>query len=351
MPRPSFEARHSGPGDLVRCADILRAGSRSFHVASRLLPPRVRAPVAALYAFCRVADDAVDLDPDPRRRVAQLRERLDRAYRGRPLAHPVDRAFADVVASYLVPRAVPEALIEGLAWDAEGRDCPDLPSLEAYAMRVAGTVGVMMALVMGVRDPHALARACDLGVAMQFTNVARDIGEDARRGRLYLPRDWLAAAGVDAHAFLREPRYDERVRACVERLLETADRLYARGAAGIAALPRDCRQAIRAAASIYAEIGRRLARDRIDPTAERAVVSTGRKLRFVLGAAMPEPWPGAPAAAPPLESARFLIQAVAAAPFAPTPPRGLYDRTLWVVSLFEDLGRRERGLPARAAAG
>jgi 15-cis-phytoene synthase len=129
------------------------------------------------------------------------------AYRGTPLPLPADRAFAETVARFDIPRAIPAALLEGLAWDAESRRYATLADLHAYAARVAGTVGVMMALVMGVREPAALARACDLGAAMQLTNIARDIGEDARAGRLYLPLEWLAEAGIDADAFLADPRF------------------------------------------------------------------------------------------------------------------------------------------------
>ena len=96
-----------------------------------------------------------------------------------------------------MPRILPDALLEGLAWDAMGRRYATLSDLRAYSARVASAVGAMMCVLMRVRDRDALARACDLGVAMQLTNIARDVGEDAREGRLYLPTDWLAGAGVD----------------------------------------------------------------------------------------------------------------------------------------------------------
>lgn len=169
------------PADFAFCRDALRRGSRSFLAASLLLPARVRAPAAALYAFCREADDAVDLACVPD--LAPLRDRLDRAYAGRPRPGPVDRAFAEVVARFAIPRALFDALLEGFAWDAEGRRYEDFADLGAYAARVAGSVGAMMAVLMGVRAPEKLARACDLGTAMQLTNIARDIGEDARAGR------------------------------------------------------------------------------------------------------------------------------------------------------------------------
>ena len=145
----------------------------------------MREPACALYAFCRVADDAVDhsADADGRAgrpaRAARTRSTPARRW---PLA--ADRAFAEVVARFGIPRALPEALLEGFAWDVERRRYADLAALEAYAARVAGTVGAMMAMLMGVAiAATALARACDLGVAMQLSNIARDVGEDARPGR------------------------------------------------------------------------------------------------------------------------------------------------------------------------
>ena len=173
--------------DMAACRALLKGGSRTFHAASKVLPRRVSDPAIALYAFCRLADDAVDLGDNRAAAVERLKERLDRAYRGQPMDQAADRAFADVVARFSIPREVPEALLEGLAWDAEGRRYETLPELYAYAARVAGTVGAMMTLVMGQRTPEIVARACDLGVAMQLTNIARDVGEDARAGRLYLP--------------------------------------------------------------------------------------------------------------------------------------------------------------------
>lgn len=193
------------PEDLAACRAAIRHGSLSFHAASRLLPARVRDPSLALYAFCRLADDAVDLRCDKAAAVLSLGERLDLVYAGRPRNAPADRAFAAVVEASEMPRALPEALLEGLAWDAMERRYDDFSGLCAYSARVAAAVGAMMCVIMGVRDGHALARACDMGVAMQLTNIARDIGEDARAGRIYLPRDWMAGVGLTEQALLAAP--------------------------------------------------------------------------------------------------------------------------------------------------
>ncbi|MDB5656116.1 MAG: crtB, partial [Tardiphaga sp.] len=308
--------------DIAACRALLKGGSRTFHAAAKVLPRKVADPAIALYAFCRLADDAVDLGRDRGAAVARLRLRLDRVYRGQPGAHPADRAFAAVVQHFAIPRALPEALLQGLAWDAASRRYETLDDLADYAARVAGSVGAMMTLVMGQRAPDVLARACDLGVAMQLTNIARDVGEDARAGRLYLPLQWLRDAGVDPDGWLAEPRFTPAIAAIVRRLLDAADLLYARAGAGIAHLPWTCRPGIHAARALYAEIGREVERAGMDSVGQRAVVSTRRKLA-VLGGALASSG-GVPAPAQPaLPQVQFLIEAVVAA--AP-PPRGRATR-------------------------
>lgn len=224
--------------DLAACRALLRDGSRSFLAASLLLPREVREPACALYAFCRLADDAVDLAPASQGdAVARLRDRLERVYGGQPLPIAADRALAGVVRRYAIPRAVPEALIDGFEWDAQDRRFETLEELQAYAARVAATVGVMMALLMGVRSAAGLARACDLGVAMQLSNIARDVGEDARMGRIYLPLAWLREAGIDPDAWLAQPIFTPALAGVVQRLLDAADMLYQRVDDGVAQLP------------------------------------------------------------------------------------------------------------------
>ena len=232
MPQRPAERLFPGAADRAVCRDLIRTGSRSFHAASLILPERVRDPAYALYAFCRLADDAVDTGERDDQAVARLQARLDAAYDGHPADHPVDRAFADMIRRFEMPKTLPQALIEGLDWDAAGRRYRTLSDLRAYSARVAGTVGAMMTVLMGVRDSETLARACDLGVAMQLTNIARDIGEDARNGRVYLPLDWLDQAGIDVEAWLERPAATDAVIVLTERLLAAAEDLYDR------ALPR-----------------------------------------------------------------------------------------------------------------
>ncbi len=302
MPTPS--------PDLLACRELIRRGSRSFFLASRLLPERVRWPAYALYGFCRLADDEVDEGAGGLGRVRALAGRLDRAYAGAPREHPVDRALSAAVREHGLPRAAFDAMLEGFAWDAEGRAYERFDDLAAYCVRVASTVGVLMTVLMGRRDPVTLARACDLGVAMQLTNVARDVGEDARRGRLYLPRTWMLDAGLEPDAWLARPAFSPALGGVVGRLLGEARVLYGRADAGVARLPADCRWSIATARRVYAAIGGRVARAGFDSVAARAVVPTGHKLRLALASGV-RPAGARPGVefAPPLAAAAFLCEA------------------------------------------
>lgn len=346
---------HAGAADYAACRDLLCQGSKSFHLASRVLPARVREPAAALYAFCRLADDAIDLGEGGNAALDALALRLDRVYAGTPADDAIERALADVVLNYAIPRALLDALIEGLAWDETGRRYADLGELRAYSARVASTVGVITTLIMGVRRPHVLARAADLGVAMQLTNIARDVGEDARAGRLYLPESWMREAGLCPERWLERPVFDRRLAGVIERLLQAADTLYRRSADGIAGLPRDCRIGIHAARLLYAEIGHEVARRGYDSIGGRAVVGTARKLRLLAAAfnasLIDDRQHGAETLdLPPLEETRFLVEAVRAHPQGlvgepARPDIGWWDigrRVTWTIELFTRLEMEER---------
>ncbi|MBK1727527.1 phytoene/squalene synthase family protein [Halorhodospira neutriphila] len=327
--------------DRTACRASLCTGSRTFLAASWLLPRSARDPATALYAFCRLADDAVDESGEEAQDAAleALYRRLERVYAGCPERDPADRAFSCVVHQFRIPAELPAALIEGFAWDAAGRRYETLDDLYAYAVRVAGTVGVMMALLMGVRSPGPLARACDLGVAMQLTNIARDVGEDARQGRLYLPRQWLREAGLDPDAFLAAPRFTPELAGVIQRLLHYADTLYERSMAGFPALPARVRPGICAARLLYAEIGRELERRGLDAVNQRAVVSGRRKARVLSGVAATLARAPRDCSAPPLAQAEFLIEAVEASAAAASPGP-IEGRVAWVLELFDRLEQR-----------
>ncbi len=358
---PAASLHHTlPPYDPQACRDLMRGGSKSFFAASLLLPARVCAPASALYAYCRLADDEIDLGSDPLQALRGLQQRLGDVYAGRPQAIDVDRALASVVHRFAIPRELLDALLEGFLWDTTGRSYETLEDVMDYGARVAGTVGAMMALVMGTRCPHALARACELGVAMQLTNIARDVGEDARNGRLYLPQAWLREAGVDPTSWLSKPVFNDAIGRVVKRLLTVADELYTRAEQGIAALPRDCRPAIHAARLVYAEIGRQIERQGLDSVNHRAVVPRQRKLRLIARAAgtvliLPADGRWTPE---PLPAISYLVHAAAASRMpahatkptvasAAVPARGLDERVGWVIELFER--QRERQLAQQRA--
>jgi phytoene synthase len=273
--------------DVAHCRRLLRRGSRSFSAAARLLPSRTRDAIAAIYAFCRTADDLVDGGGASRWTLIHLRQRLDGIYGVATPDDPVDRALHAVVRHHAIPRAVFDALIEGFAWELEGRRYERIEDVRAYGMRVAGTVGLAVAHVFGPRDPETLARACDLGVAMQLTNIARDVGEDAAAGRLYLPLEWMREAGMDPEDWMRRPRHSEALGSVVRRLLAEADRLYRRAESGIDRLPSRARWAIRAARLIYADIGRVVAERGYDSVSARAFTTGRRKVRLAVRAMRP----------------------------------------------------------------
>jgi phytoene synthase len=294
--------------ELDACRSLLKNGSKSFYAASLSLPARVRVPATVVYAFCRILDDEVDEEGASPSVVDALRARLADAYAGRPHAHPVDRAFSIVVRDRDLPKIVFDALLEGFEWDLAGRRYTTIDALLDYCVRVAGTVGVAMSLLMGRREPQVLARACDLGIAMQLTNIARDVGHDARQGRVYLPLEWLEEAKVDVDALLAHPEASAGLRDVVRRTLDLADAYYLRADPGIGALPLDCRPAIRAARRIYAAIGREVRAQDHDSVTRRASVPTPDKLRLLLRSLAPSRSELRSLAQPETPGARFLVE-------------------------------------------
>ncbi len=260
--------------------DVIQHHSRSFTLAARFLPADIRSDVQKLYAWCRWCDDAVDeaLDPsDARQRLGQLEEDVHRVYAGATPRHAASRWLAELNSKYGIPRQLPLDLLAGMRMDIEAAPITTEQDLELYCYRAAGTVGLMMCRLFGVDDPHAFRHAKSLGMAMQMTNIARDVAEDWERGRCYLPTCWGAPSpGVD-------PRpEDHSIRPAIDRLLRLADQHYADGARGYACLPPRVRFAIRTAGKVYHEIGVEIRRRGLRVMHGRNVVSTGRKLRLVV---------------------------------------------------------------------
>ncbi len=331
--------------NLDACVAMMKGGSKTFFAASRLLPPRIRTASIALYAFCRVADDLVDEAPPGQAPLALLHHRLDMIYAGTPQDHVEDHALHLVVQRYQLPRHLLDALIEGFAWDSAGRIYNSIEEVHDYAARVAGSVGAMMCWIMGPQNIETLERACELGVAMQLTNIARDVGADAALGRIYMPRRWLIEAGIQADEWLKNPVFTPGIKVVVNRLLNEADRLYKQSQHGIAALPPDCRSAILAASMIYREIGVQLRREGWGSVHHRTVVSTPRKLVLLAAAWTQASWIRM-AQTPPdtLKAIQYLAyqcqDTSASAQYAGAyfPNRPMPQRVAWVFDLLE---RRE----------
>lgn len=280
--------------------DLIEKGSKSFAGAARLFDGDTRASAYMLYAWCRHADDEIDGQElghapakgtaappdDPRVRLARLRRSTERALAGEA-EEPVYEALARVVAKHGIPPRHPMELIEGFAMDVEGRHYATLEDVCCYCYHVAGVVGVMMAMIMGVRDRETLNRACDLGIAFQLTNIARDVVPDAEAGRLYLPAAWLAEAGIAATPqAVADPANRAAVFKVAERLLNEADRYYVSARHGLPALPIRAAWAIAAARRVYRDIGGVVRQRRTRAWDQRAVVSRYRKMLSVLYAGL-----------------------------------------------------------------
>jgi len=278
------------------CARTLAEHSKSFALAGKLLPQQQRRDAAVLYTYCRLADDSIDLvSPEAQpAALAELERALGSVYRGETQPDVRLRAFQELVQRRGLPREYPEQLLAGMRMDTEGAKYQTLDELLLYCHRVAGIVGLMMCHVLGLSDARALRNAAHLGIAMQLTNICRDVAEDWQRGRLYLPLELLRRCGLDALAGLTPGRLPHSalapVAAVTPRLLREADHFYRSGDAGIPALPWRAAFSVHAARLIYAAIGERILRQNGDLEAPRAVVPRSRKLRLLLEAALLTAW-------------------------------------------------------------
>lgn len=295
----------SSAAAVAAAAAVIANKSKSFSFAAKLLPAAFRNDAVVLYAWCRRADDAVDDAPDhasAAAALAQLYAELDAIYAGEPQTDPQLAAFADVVQRSHMPKAYPAELLAGMAMDLEGTRYTDHAVFLRYCYRAAGVVGLMMCHVMGVTHLAALQAACQLGMAMQITNICRDVDEDWQRGRLYLPAPLLAQHGLSGlQARGQQPLRDADgplLAQVVRTLLDDAQVRYQAGLQGLRYLPWRAALAVGVAAAVYADIGTALARQGHNPLLGRAYTSGARKLWLAAGVlvqqlrALPARWLG-----------------------------------------------------------
>ena len=275
--------------------DMIRKGSRSFALASRLFDSTTREHAWMLYAWCRHCDDEIDgqelgMQPvtqpphdrlqDQRARLAKLLTETHRALAGGAVSDPAFVAFQRVAREHSIPVGHALEFLAGFEMDVADFKYRTLDETLLYCYRVAGVVGVMMALVMGVRDTGGLQRAADLGIAFQLTNISRDVLDDARLGRCYLPAEWLAEARVP-EAEVARPEHRHAVAAVVGRLLTEADRYYESSLAGLPSLTFRSGWAVATALGVYRDIGRIVRARGSQAWDTRAVVGTRRKMLSV----------------------------------------------------------------------
>jgi 15-cis-phytoene synthase len=265
----------------------IEKGSKSFAAAARLFDPETRNRAYMLYAWCRHCDDTIDDQElgfatggqnaaSPAERLEQLRAKTRLAVQGR-WDEPVFGALARVVRECGIPEQHLMEHLEGFAMDVEERRYETLEDTLSYCYHVAGVVGVMMAMIMGVRDSETLDRASDLGIAFQITNIARDVMDDVALGRVYLPAQWLREEGFDG-TDLADPVHRDKIYAVTNRLLVVADQFYLSARHGIASLPFRSAWAIAVARFVYRDIGRLVRQHGPSAWDSRTRVSSTRKL-------------------------------------------------------------------------
>lgn len=264
---------------------VLHRHARSFRVAAKALGDEEADDAALCYAFCRLADDVVDEAASPseaRAAIDGLRDELG----GKRTPRPLVTAWLRLALRRRIPVGAARALLEAVASDVGRVRVADEAGLLRYAYGVAGTVGLMMCGVLGARDRGARPFAVDLGIGMQLTNIARDVAEDARRDRVYLPASWLRAAGVDPDEVVAGTAPRERVWTVVERLLDRAEEYYTSAMDGLRALPWRGRLTVLLALHLYRAIGRAVRRRGPAALADRTVLSRAWLVMLTVRAAL-----------------------------------------------------------------
>lgn len=268
-----------------QCGAIARRHAKSFYLSLRFLPVAKRRAVWAVYAFCRTADDLVDRSGPAAERLAgldALEAQLRAAYGGRA-TQPVFVALADAATRYDVPLHAAVDLLRGARMDVSVDRYATYEELRRYCYLVASTVGVLVTPILGALDESALQYAIALGEAMQLTNILRDVGEDARMGRIYLPAGEMARFGY-AEADLFAGKIDERFVALMRFQIERARRLYDEAQPGIVQLHSESRYTVRLALQFYRAILAAIEANRYDVFTKRAYVSLPAKVLTAINA-------------------------------------------------------------------
>lgn len=261
------------------CENIIQRGSKSFSLASRLFDKTTREAALFLYGWCRHVDDAIDEIEDTseqQERLSSLLRKTRDAFQGEKSQETEFQALNTVARSYQIPSFYAEELLQGMKMDVSHQNYETLEELSLYCYRVAGVVGLMMAHIMGVSSENALRNASDLGIAMQLTNISRDIITDARMGRVYLPLNWLKEVGVSPED-VANPSHRIALAYLVRRLLTEAESKYETGIEGLKYLPVRAALAVAMASCVYRRIGRQVISKREKAWDSRQVVSTFRK--------------------------------------------------------------------------
>ena len=282
---------HDRPALVAYARDSIARGSKSFAAASKLFDRTTRERVWLLYAWCRKCDDMADGQDhggemagvsDPQERLRMIRELTARALNGETTGEPAFDCLGVVARECGLTKKMADDVIEGFALDTTGWQPRHETDLYRYCFHVAGAVGVMMAMVMGVSpdDDDTLDRACDLGMAFQLANIARDIAEDGRAGRCYIPDDWLAQLDLEPGEHLR-PHNRKKLALIGRWLADEAGQYEASARVGASRLPFRARWAVLSAAGIYGDIARKVRAAGDHAWDGRIFTSRGEKLQCV----------------------------------------------------------------------
>ena len=265
------------PHDYCRQKTI--ASGSSFYYSFLFLPEDRRRAITALYAFCREVDDVVDECHDigvARTKLAWWRQEIGAVYHGQP-QHPVARALAEVVRPYRLEEARLQEIIDGMAMDLEYNAYPDFDALKVYCHRVAGVVGMLSAEIFGYADPRTLDYAANLGLALQLTNIIRDVGEDSRRNRIYLPLHELAQFGVTSDD-IAQGRETERFRSLMDFQIARAQGCYDEAFAKLPAVDRKAQRAGIIMGAIYRTLLDEIRSDGCHVLTRRTALTPVRKM-------------------------------------------------------------------------